>query len=164
METTSFLNRWGILSSSYNLRSNGRAEVAVKSMKGLLSDNVSLNGDINTDLSPRRFCNLETHIPENGISPAEIVFGSQLRDCLLVKPKSQIFTNDGVRPIWRNLRNKREETLKTCFARQTETLASKTRNLPPLCVGDNCRIQNQQGQFPKKRDRTGRVVEVKDND
>lgn len=168
METSSFLVRWGVkhrMSSAYNPRSNGRAEVAVKSMKRLLSNNVSLNGEVNTDAFTQAILQFRnTPDPENHISPAEIVFGRPLRDCLPVKPDSQIFTNDNVRPIWIELWKKREDTLRTRFARQTEALATKTRKLPPLQIGDNCRIQNQHGQSPKKWDRTGKVVEVKDND
>ena len=68
--------------------------------------------------------------------------------------------------MWTELWKKREETLRTRFARQTETLSTNTRQLPPLNIGENCCtvIQNQHGQFPKKWDRTGKVVEVKDND
>lgn len=46
-ETETFFNKWDIRhrqSSAYNPQSNGRAEVAVKSMKRLLSNNVSLSG------------------------------------------------------------------------------------------------------------------------
>ena len=48
-ETQEFLKRWGVshrLSSAYHPRSNGRAEVAVKSMKRLLQDNVGPSGEI----------------------------------------------------------------------------------------------------------------------
>ena len=51
-ETKDFLKRWGIshrLSSAYHAQSNRRAEVAVKSVKRFLEDNVGSNGDLNTD-------------------------------------------------------------------------------------------------------------------
>ena len=167
-DIASFLKRWGVrhrLSSSYNPRSNGRAEAAVKSMKQLLSNNVSLDGELNTGAFTQAILQYRnTPDQENAISPAEIVFGRPLRDCLPVKPRTQIFTNTNVRPMWTELWKKREETLRTRFARQKETLSTNTRQLPPLNIGENCRIQNQHGQFPKKWDRTGKVVEVKDND
>ncbi|XP_057299378.1 uncharacterized protein LOC130629998 [Hydractinia symbiolongicarpus] len=134
METKTFLDRWEVkhrLSSSYNPRSNGRAEMVVKSMKRLLSDNVSLNGEINTYASPRQFYS-NTPDPGNGISPAEGIFGKPLRDCFPVKPKSQIFTNEKVRPVWTDLWKNRKDTLRARFARQTKALSAKTRNLPPL--------------------------------
>ena len=42
-----------------------------------------------------------------------------------------------------------------------ERWSEHTKQLPPLIVGNTVRIQNQTGQFPKKWDKTGRVVEVR---
>ena len=168
LATKNFLDRWGVkhrLSSLYNPRLNGRAKAAVKSMKRLLFDNVSLNGEINTDAFTQTILQFRnTPDPENGISPAEIVFGRPLRDCLPVQPKTQIFTNENVRPVWTDLWKKSEDILKTRFSRETEALSVKTRNLPPLQVGNHYRIQNQHGRFSRKWDRREIVVEVKGND
>ena len=167
-ETAEFLLRWGIkhrISSAYHPRSNGRAEVAVKSMKRLLSDNVTASGDLNTDMFTRAILQFRnTPDPENGISPAEVIFGRPLRDALPFNPRSQVFNNTEIRPMWRDLWLKREETLRTRFARQTEALHHKTRDLPPLREGDHCRIQNQNGRYPRKWDRTGQVVQINGND
>ena len=93
-ENRDFLQRWGVshrLSSAYNPRSNGRAEVAVKSMKRLLQDNVSPNGDIDSEGYVRAILQLRnTPDPMNGISPSEVVFGRPLRDVLPVKPRYMI--------------------------------------------------------------------------
>ena len=48
--------------------------------------------------------------------------------------------------------------------RAMERLSEHTKHLSPLKIGDAVRIQNQTGQFPKKWDKTGRVVEVKQFD
>ena len=48
LESKDFYRRWGVehrLSSAYHSQSNGRAEVAVKSIKRLLEDNLGPNGD-----------------------------------------------------------------------------------------------------------------------
>ena len=48
----SFLQRWGVkhrLSSAYNPHSNTRAELAVKTRKRILRDNMSTKGSLNTD-------------------------------------------------------------------------------------------------------------------
>ena len=45
--------------------------------------------------------------------------------------------------------------------KMSERLSKQTRNLPPLKVGDHVRIQDETGTHPKKWDRTGRVVKVK---
>ena len=66
--------------------------------------------------------------------------------------------------MWADLWRRREETLRTRFAKQVESLEFKTQSLPPLIVGDICRIQNQHGRFPLRWDRTGMVVECGDHD
>ena len=167
-ETQDFLRRWGVshrLSSAYNPRSNGRAEVAVKSMKRLLQGNVSSSGEIDSEGYIRAILQFRnTPDPQNGISPSEVVFGRPLRDVLPVKPGTQIFENGEVRPVWKEIWKRREDTLKARFGRQTEALRAKTRDLPPLSLGDMCRIQNQTGRFASRWDRTGQVVQVGEND
>ena len=39
-----------------------------------------------------------------------------------------------------------------------------TKRLPPLIVGDLVRIQNQTGRYPKRWEKTGRVIEVRQFD
>ena len=51
-EYDSFLSNWGIrkrLSAAYFAQSNGRAELAVKSAKRILADNVDNSGRLNSD-------------------------------------------------------------------------------------------------------------------
>ena len=51
-ETEDFLERWGVKmrdSAAYNPQSNGRAELAVKSTKRLLEENIGSDGNLNTD-------------------------------------------------------------------------------------------------------------------
>ena len=64
-ETENFLRRWGVqhrLSSAYNPRSNGRAEIAVKAMKRLLHDNIAPNGNIDSENFTRAILQFrETH-------------------------------------------------------------------------------------------------------
>ena len=54
----------------------------------------------------------------------------------------------------------KESALKTRFLHSSESLNEHAKNLPPLVAGDRCFIQNQNGNAPKKWDRTGTVVEV----
>ena len=167
-ETETFFTKWGIRhrqSSAYNPRSNGRAEVAVKSMKRLLSNNVSLSGDLDTDKFTQAILQFRnTPDPSNGISPAEIIFGRTLRDALPFHPQSQVFNNASIRPIWRNMWAKREDTLRHRLTKQTENLRMNVKHLPPLQEGDHCHIQNQTGRFSRKWDKTGVVIQVKGND
>ena len=48
--------------------------------------------------------------------------------------------------------------------RTAEQLSEHTRRLPPLKVEDQVRIQNQLGPHPKKLDKTGSVIEVRQFD
>ena len=111
------------LSSAYNPRSNGRAEVAVKSMKRLLQGNVSPSGEIDSEGYVRAILQFRnTPDPMNGMSPSELVFGRALRDVLPVRPETQIFQNGEVRPIWKEMWKMREDTLRERFNRQADSL------------------------------------------
>ena len=80
-----------------------------------------------------------------------------------MKPKTQIYENDAVRPVWKEIWKKREDALRNRFAKQLDTLNAKTHELPQLNIGDLCRIQKQTDRFPKKWDKTGRIVQAGDN-
>lgn len=166
-ETTDFIRRWGVqhrLSSAYHPRSNGRAEVAVKAMKRLLRDNVSSDGEIDSESFTRAILQFRnTPDPTSKLSPAEIVFGRTIRDVLPVKPPMQIFDCASVKPSWRHLWRRREGALQTRSVKQMETLSCKSRQIDPLALGDTCRVQNQTGQFPTRWDKTGTVVQTSDN-
>lgn len=167
-ETTDFLYRWGVkhrLSSAYNPRSNGRAEVAVKAMKRLLRDNITPSGEIDSENYTRAILQFRnTPDPNDGLSPSEIVFGRPLRDVFPFKPRTQIFESANVKPAWKQLWRQREETLQHRSHRQLDLLNEKTRHLQPLIPGDCCRIQNQKGRFPSRWDKTGTVVQVNEHD
>ena len=102
--------------------------------------------------------------PDSGLSPAQVLFGRQLRDILPFKPRSQVFENNLVRPVWRDIWAQREEALRTRFGKQVDVLGAGARPLPQLGVGDVCRVQNQSGSHPNKWDRTAEVVQVNDHD
>ena len=116
-ETKDFLDRWGVkhrLSSAYNPRSNGRAEVSVKAMKRLLQNNVTQSGEIDSEYFTRAILQFRnTPDPDNQLSPAQVIFGRQLRDVFPFKPHSQIFDSDIVKPIWAELWKEREQSLKS---------------------------------------------------
>ena len=84
--TQEFLIRWGVqfrLSAAYCPQSNGRAELAVKSTKRLIEDNVGPNGELDTDKFLRAILiKRNTPDPTSKLSPAEIVFGRKLRDTM----------------------------------------------------------------------------------
>ena len=163
-----FLSRWGVhhrKSSAYHPRSNGRAEVTVKAMKRLLQENVGVNGEIDSDRYVQAILQFRnTPESDSGLSPSEVLFGHPLRDVLPIPPRTQIFDNPSIRPLWKDIWEQKEDSLRTRFGKQVESLSEKTRNLQPLAVGDVCRVQNQTGHHPTKWDRTGIVVQINDND
>ena len=86
-EMEDFLSRYGVhhrVSSSYYPRGNKRSEVAVKSGKRLLMENLGPNGSLDTDKLARA---IQTD-PLSGLSPAQVIFGCQLRDHLPLNMKS----------------------------------------------------------------------------
>ncbi len=71
--------------SAYHAPSNGRAEVAVKSVKRALRDNTGQDGRLDTDTFARALLLLRnTPDRDTGTSPAEllILFGCQLCNAL----------------------------------------------------------------------------------
>ena len=101
---------------------------------------------------------------ESGLSPSQVIFGRSLRDVLPFPPRSQVYENPLVRPLWRDIWSQREDSLRLRFGKQVESLSLRTRDLPPLAIGDSCRVQNQTGSSPNKWDRTGVIIQVNDND
>jgi len=102
----------------------------------------------NWDIKPRLSSAYYTPSPDNGASPAELLFGRPINDHL-PNPITP-------RKVWSELANAREKT----FDRR-RTLASKhanskpARKLSPLGIGDTVAIQNQTGQHSLRWDRTG---------
>jgi hypothetical protein len=86
-----FLTKYGVahrVSSYYYPRANKRAEVAVKSGKRLILDNISSNGSLNTDRVARALLVHHNQTdPVSGLSPAEVIFGRRLRDHLPLQPQ-----------------------------------------------------------------------------
>ena len=83
-------------------------------MKRLLYGNASANGEIDTDVFTQAIL--------------------QFRNTLYtIKPKTQVFNHNEIRPLWRDW-FQREDTLRTRFAKQIETLSSKTKKLATSSV------------------------------
>ena len=168
-ETKDFFRRWGIrhrLSSAYLPSSNGRAELAVKSAKRLLMDNISASGQLDNDSVVQALLTYR-NTPEPGckLSPAQILLGRPLRDTLPTVSKDiMIFNNPDVHSQWREAWSAKEEALKIRYMKTIETLKEHSRPLPPLRQGDSVIVQNQNGRFPKKWDKSGVVVETRNND
>ena len=166
-DTEEFLARWGVqhrLSAAYQPHSNGRAELAVKSMKRLIEDNVGPDGELDTDNFLRAtLIKRNTPDPTCKLSPAEVVFGRRLRDTMpRINRNSNIFFNKQIQPTWTEAWEQKELALRTRYQGCQARLTEHSKSLPGLLVGDRVMIQNQSGNKPTKWDRSGVIVEIRD--
>ena len=124
--TKAFYARWGIHhrdSASYNPQSNGRAEVAVKTAKRLLQSNTGPDGTLNTDKFLRAILQLRNSPdPDCNLSPAQIIFGRPLRNAFGFVNCLSKYSNEHIRPIWRDALAAKEEALRERFHRTSEVL------------------------------------------
>ena len=162
-ETQKFLSDYGIrhrVSSVAYPHSNQRAELAVKSMKRLCRDNTSRDGGLNNDKFLRAvMAYRNTPDRDTGRSPAQVIFGRELRDFLPAPLRRY-----QPQPQWLMLREDREKALRKRALRNMEKLEVGTRQLEKLHVHDTVQVQNQVGNHPSRWDITGTVVEVRSHD
>ena len=152
------LRAWGIrhrLSSAYFAHSNCRAEVAIKTAKRILRENIGPGGTLDNDRFMRAIMQFRnTPMQDCQRSPAQMVFGRQLRDFLPTLLHKFEPAKD-----WVATQEYRERTLaKKREADGTKWLA-KSRHLKDLEVGSPVAIQNQTGNNPTKWDKSGIVLE-----
>jgi hypothetical protein len=159
VETSEFCKRWDIkqrLSSSYYPHSNKRAEVAVKSAKRMVRDNLNHDGSLHGDKFARALLiHRNTPDPATGVSPAQIIFGRQLRDHLPT-PLNKF----SLRSDWEKAAKLREECYMKRHYAKCEDLTSKSKALPKLIPGDLVYVQDQKGKTPTQWNKSGKVLEV----
>ena len=157
-----FLQRYGVhhrQSSSYFAHSNTRAEVAVKTGKRMIRDNIGQDGKV-TDKFVRAILQYRnTPLPDTRLSPAQIVFWRQMRDLLPTlnykyEPKQE----------WGLVREYRERAMARRLEQDGARLERYTKKQKVIPVGDTVAVQNQTGRFPKKWDKTGTIVENQEFD
>ena len=162
-ETDTFCKRWGItqrISSSYYPQSNKRAEIAVKSCKRMVRDNLKPDGSLDGDKFARALLvHRNTPDPATGVSPAQIVFGRQIRDHLPT-PLHKLNLNSD----WTKAAKLREECFMKRHYAKCEDLTSKTKQLQPLIPGDHVYVQDQNGNTPRQWNKSGKVLEALPHD
>ena len=129
-------------------------------MKRLLKDNISPNGDLeNTKFHRALLTYRNTPDRDTMLSPAQVVFGRNIRDFMPVLPQQY-----KPRSEWLLTMEQREVALARRHAKQGDLLNEHTKQLTPLKVSDIVMIQNQRGHTAKKWDKSGTVVEVMGHD
>ena len=120
-------------------------------------NNTSPSGSLDTDKFQKAMLAYRNTIdPETKASPAMIIFGRPIRDAIPI-PLGKYCPH----PTWSELMAHRENALAKRHTREHEKWEEHTRALPPLKVGDAVFIQNLTGNYPKRWERTGVVVEVR---
>ena len=127
-------------------------------------ENVGSIGELNNDRMVQALLS-QRNTPDPGckLSPAQILLGRNLKNLLpYVRKSVMIYNNPQISKKWRNVWNKKEETLSIRFVKSLENKSENTKLLPTLNCGDHVVILNQTGNFPSKWGKSGVVVEVKD--
>jgi hypothetical protein len=159
-----FFDRWGVeqrVSSAYYARANKRAEVAVKSAKRLVMDNLGPKGSLDTDKFARALL-AHRNCPDEatGLSPSQILFGRQLRDHL-----PALVARYQPRQEWRLEADLRQQAMATRHGKMERWLQHGAKALPPLACGDIVAVQDQDNMGKKGRwSRSGQIVEVLPHD
>ena len=157
-----FLSQWGVhhrQSSAYNPHSNARAELAVKAGKRMLRDNLDSQGNMTDKFYRALLQYRNTPHSDTRLSPAQVIFGRQVRDFLPVLPyKYEPKQERGF------LQEDRERALARRLQNYGKRLVEHSKTQKQIPVGTTVSVKNQTGRHPNKWDKTGIVLENQKHD
>ncbi|XP_014678331.1 PREDICTED: uncharacterized protein LOC106818127 [Priapulus caudatus] len=132
-KTQEFLKAWGVrhrVSSVANPHANCRAELAVKTVKRMLMDNITAAGSLDVDKFQRALLMYRNSVdPETKSSPALILFGRPIRDAIPI-PLGRYSPHE----TWTELMSHREMALARRHSREHVNGGMKHSRLPALQV------------------------------
>ena len=133
------------ISSAYHPRSNGRAEVAVKSAKLLLRCNIDSSDRLDNDrLLGAMLQQWNTPDPDRKLSPAEMVFGRPLRDSFVYLNRLEKKSKKRNRKY---LRDYTPATIMVCSSATSWSTAPKLSLAPPSGTVDE--VPESNGELHK---------------
>ena len=130
----------------------------MKSAKRLVMENLGPRGSLDTDRFARALlAHRNNPDPETGVSPAQVIFGRELRDHL-----PALVSRYQPRQEWRLEADLRERALAKRHGRMEQRLKHGARALPPLSCGDTVVLQDLQTTDgkPGRWTKSGEVIEV----
>ena len=129
------------MSSAYFPHSNFRAELAFKTGKRLLRDNMSAHGSLHTDGVMRPLMQYRnTPLPDLRLSPAQIIFNRQLRDFVPVLPYKYRPSQE-----WALLQEDRERAMASRRSMDGTRWARYTKQQPELMLGISVAVGQDRG-------------------
>ena len=121
-----------------------RAEIGVKTMKRLTTNNTDACGSLNTNsLQHAILQHRNTPDASTKFSQAQCMFGRPIKDFIPILPSRY-----QPHPTWRDTLATHEEALRNRHMKLAERWNEHTLQLPPLKVGHHVRIQNQTAITP----------------
>ena len=139
--TCQFLKDWGVhhrLSSIGHIHphSNCRAEIGVKTVKCLITNNTDPHGSLNTDALQRAILKYQnTTDSATKLPPAQCIFGRPIKDFIPVLPGRYI-----PHPTWSDTLEAREEALRNRHMKEAErcTVHSAHHEITTSCSRPPC--------------------------
>ena len=125
----------------------------------MLRDNLDSQGNMTDKFYRALLQYRNTPHSDTRLSPAQVIFGRQVRDFLPVLPYEYEPKQE-----WGFLQEDREKALARRLQNYGKRLAEHSKTQKQIPVGTTVSVQNQTGRHPNKWDKTGIVLENQKHD